>query len=114
MGIFKAYDIRGIYPNELNEETAYKIGRAFVKLLKAKEVLVGNDMRSSSPSLFESVAKGITDEGADVVHAGLVDTPMFYFCAKDYTAALMVTASHNPGVYNGMKCCGRKARPIPH
>jgi len=70
MGIFKAYDIRGVYPSELNEEIAYKIGRAFVSFLHCKEVVVGRDARSCSPQLFEALADGITDEGSDMIDIG--------------------------------------------
>jgi phosphomannomutase len=112
MTIFKAYDIRGIYPSELNEETAYKIGRAFVKFLNVKEVLVGQDGRISSPQLFESLARGITDQGADIIDIGLCSTPMFYFGTAKYQAGIMITASHNPKEYNGFKLCRENAIPI--
>ena len=114
MGIFKAYDIRGIYPDEINEDLAYRIGRAFIVLTKAKTTLVGRDMRQSSPSLCESLIKGMNEQGANVVFAGMVDTPMFYFCAKDYDASLMVTASHNPGKYNGFKGCLKNVMPLTY
>ena len=112
IGIFKAYDVRGIFPDELNEEIAYKIGRAFVVFLKVKEVLVGRDGRLSSPELFEALAKGITDQGANVVDIGLCSTPMFYFGAAKAKASIMVTASHNPKEYNGFKFCRENAIPI--
>lgn len=103
-GIFKAYDIRGIYPTELNEEGAYAIGRAFVTFLGAKEVIVGHDMRLSGPSLFEAVTRGIMDQGADVVNIGLVSTDQYYFaCTRLGLPGMMVTASHNPKQYNGFK-----------
>ncbi len=114
MGIFKAYDIRGIYPQEINEDIAYKIGFSFVSLFSPKKILVGRDMRESSPSLYKSLTKGITDAGCDIVYAGMVDTPMFYFCAREFEAAIMVTASHNPGKYNGFKMCGLDVRPITY
>ncbi len=110
--IFKAYDIRGVYPEEFNEETAYKIGRAFVTFLKCRTVVVGQDMRTSSPNLFQALTKGITDQGADVIDIGLCSTPSFYFAAKEAKAAIMVTASHNPGKYNGLKLCRENAIPI--
>ena len=110
--IFKAYDIRGVYPNDLNEELAYKIGRAFVKFLNVKEVLVGRDGRLSSPILFDSLVRGITDEGADVIDIGLASTPMFYFATSRVESGIMITASHNPKQYNGFKMCGENASPI--
>jgi phosphomannomutase len=102
--IFKAYDIRGIYPTDLNEEIAYAIGRAFVTFLKADQVIVGHDMRLSGPMVFDAVTRGITDQGADVVNIGLVSTDQYYFaCAKLNIPGMMVTASHNPKDYNGFK-----------
>ncbi|MBW2965974.1 phosphomannomutase/phosphoglucomutase [Candidatus Woesearchaeota archaeon] len=110
--IFKAYDVRGIYPTDLNEEIAYKIGRAFVIFLKVKEVVVGRDGRLSSPQIFEALTKGITDQGANVIDIGLSSTPMFYFEAAKAESSIMVTASHNPKEYNGFKFCRENATPI--
>lgn len=102
--IFKAYDIRGIYPTELNEEIAYLIGRAFVTFLGAQTVIVGRDMRTSGPGIFEAVTRGITDQGADVADIGMVSTDQYYFaCAELGLPGMMVTASHNPKQYNGFK-----------
>lgn len=103
-GIFKAYDIRGIYPTELNEDVAYLIGRAFASFLQVEQVIVGRDMRLSSPSIFEAVTRGLTDQGADVTDIGMVSTDQYYYaCAKLGLAGMMVTASHNPAQYSGFK-----------
>ncbi len=106
--IFKAYDIRGIYPTELNEEVAYAIGRAFVTFLGADKVVVGRDMRTSGPQLFEAVTNGIRDQGADVINIGMVSTDQYYYaCTKFGVPGMMVTASHNPKAYNGFKMVRR-------
>jgi phosphomannomutase len=106
--IFKAYDIRGIYPTELNEEIAYLIGRAFVTFLGAETVIVGRDMRTSGPVLFDAVTRGIMDQGADVVDIGMVSTDQYYFaCTQLGFPGMMVTASHNPKQYNGFKMVRR-------
>ncbi len=103
-GSFKAYDIRGIYPTDLNEDAAYAIGRAFVSFLGAKEVIVGRDMRLSGPSMFDAVTRGIMEQGANVVNIGMVSTDQYYFaCAKLGLPGMMVTASHNPKEYSGFK-----------
>ena len=102
--IFKAYDIRGIYPTDLNEQAAYLIGRAFVTFLGIEKVVVGRDMRLSGPSMFKEVTRGITEQGADVIDIGLVSTDQYYFaCQKLGLPGIMVTASHNPKEYNGFK-----------
>ncbi|MDD3486908.1 MAG: phosphomannomutase/phosphoglucomutase [Candidatus Moranbacteria bacterium] len=112
--IFKAYDIRGVYPEEINEEAAYSIGRAAVQYLDAKRVAVGRDIRESSSALFENLAKGITDQGADVYDLGLASTPMVYFASGKLgvDGAIALTASHNPAEYNGMKICRAEAVPV--
>ncbi len=103
-GIFKAYDIRGIYPTDLNESIGYLIGRAFVTFLGAETVIVGRDMRTSGPAMFEAVTRGITDQGADVADIGMVSTDQYYFaCATLGLPGMMVTASHNPKEYSGFK-----------
>ena len=102
--IFKAYDIRGVYPTEINEEVAYRVGRAFVTFLDVQKVVVGRDMRLSGPALMLAVIKGITDQGADVLDIGMVGTDQYYYaCAELGLPGLMVTASHNPKQYNGFK-----------
>ncbi len=106
--IFKAYDIRGIYPTDLNEQGAYMIGRAFASYIGAGKVIVGRDMRLSGPALFAEVKRGITDQGADVIDIGMVSTDQYYFaCAKLGCPGVMVTASHNPKEYNGFKMVRR-------
>jgi phosphomannomutase len=106
--IFKAYDIRGIYPTELNEETARAIGRAFVTFLQTDTVVVGRDMRISGPQLFAAVTDGIRAQGADVINIGMVSTDQYYYaCAKFGHPGMMVTASHNPKAYNGFKMVRR-------
>ncbi len=114
MGIFKAYDIRGLVPSELDEELARKIGHAFATFLGAKRLVVGQDMRTHSPGITDAVSQGMRDAGADVVRLGLASTPMTYFAiaSQDCDGGLCVTASHNPGEYNGMKLCAEGARPI--
>ena len=102
--IFKAYDIRGIYPTELNEDVAYAIGRAFVTFLEVDTVIVGRDMRLSGAAMFEGVVKGLTEQGADVIDIGMVSTDQYYYaCANLGHAGMMVTASHNPKEYTGFK-----------
>lgn len=112
--IFKAYDIRGIYPSDINEDVAYKIGRAAVLFLEAKKIAVGRDIRESSPALFESLVKGITDQGADVYDLDLASTPIVYFASGrlDAQGAVSLTASHNPAEWNGMKICRAEAVPV--
>ena len=80
--IFKAYDIRGLYPEQINEEIAYNIGRAFVDFLGAKHVVIGRDMRTSSPSIFKELARGITEQGASIYDIGMSTTDMFYFAVE--------------------------------
>lgn len=112
--IFKSYDVRGIYPAELNEEVAYQIGRCFVALLGAKNVVVGRDMRPSGKTLFEAFARGATESGADVTDIGLVSTDALYFAVGKfgYDGGVMITASHNPAQYNGMKFTREQAQAI--
>jgi len=111
MGVFKSYDVRGTYPDEINEEIAYKIGRAAVLFLKCKKIGVGRDCRLSSPALAKSLIYGITDQGADVVDFGLTSTPCMNFASKKFPV-IMVTASHNPADYNGFKIVGKNLAKI--
>lgn len=124
--IFKAYDIRGTYPDLLNDNMAWQIGHGAAKFLLAsahaagettpmmRNIVVGRDMRHSSPSLSRQLMQGINDQGADVIDLGLIDTSMIYFAINhlDCAGGVMVTASHNPPNYNGFKISGRKAKPI--
>lgn len=111
---FKAYDVRGIYPTEVNEELAYRVGRIFARKLQAKKVVVGHDIRLSGPSLVKALSEGLTDGGADVYFIGQCGTEMVYFATTFLQAdgGIMVTASHNPKEYNGMKLVSNGARPI--
>lgn len=112
--VFKRYDVRGVYPSELNEELAYQIGVHFVKLLNARTVVLGRDMRVSGPQLFEALAQGITDGGAQVTDIGLVSTDALYFAVGkyNYDGGIMLTASHNPAEYNGMKFTRQNAEAL--
>ena len=111
---FKAYDVRGRVPGQLNEEVAYRIGRAFAQSLSARRLCLGHDIRLSSPTLAAAVAAGITDAGADVLDIGLAGTEEIYFATfnNDVDGGVVVTASHNPKDYNGMKMVRRGSRPI--
>ncbi len=113
-GIFKAYDIRGIYGDTLTDDLAYRIGRAFATFLKPRSVVVGRDIRPHSVPLFEALARGLTVQGADVIDLGLCSTPMSYHAngVLGADASIMITASHNPKQWNGFKLCREKAIPI--
>src|SRR5689334_24807469 len=112
--IFKAYDVRGTYPDEVNEEVARAIGAGFVAYLNAKRIAVGRDMRVSSPALAAAFIDGATSQGCDVVDYGMIATDMLYFAvARDeHDGGVQVTASHNPKQYNGMKMVRRQAFPL--
>jgi phosphomannomutase len=115
MSIYKAYDIRGIVPDELREEDARRIGRATAQWLGGRgEVAVGRDMRTSSPGLAAELIGGLNDEGVSVVDVGLVSTPMLYYAVESLAVAggVMITASHNPAQYNGMKITREHAIPV--
>lgn len=111
---FKAYDIRGKYPDEVNEELAYRIGRVFVDIFKSKKVVVGHDIRLSGPKIKDALIRGLTEMGCDVVDIGQCGTEMIYFATYflKLDGGIMITASHNPKNYNGMKLVREGARPI--
>lgn len=113
-GIFKAYDIRGIYNKEFSRDDVYRIGYFIPRLLKADKVIVGRDCRVSSDEVFEYLSKGITDSGADVYNIGLSTTPMVYFATArhGFDASIQITASHNPKEYNGLKISRTGALPV--
>ncbi len=111
---FKAYDIRGIYGENVTDELAFDVGRAFAGEYRPRTVVVGRDMRDSSIPLSNALIKGLTDSGVDVLDIGLASTDMLYFACidKKCDGGIMVTASHNPAKYNGMKCVRESAIPI--
>lgn len=111
---FKAYDIRGQVPLDLNADIAYRIGRAFVSHLHSRAVVVGQDMRLESPALADALIKGLTEAGADVIDIGLCGTEEVYFATSHFKVdgGIMITASHNPKGYNGMKLVSAGSRPV--
>jgi len=114
MSAFKAYDIRGVFGRDFDGETVYRIGRYLPALMSADRVLVGRDCRESTPEVFQRLVDGLTDAGADVVSAGLATTPMVYYltASQGFAASVQITASHNPGEYNGLKISGAGALPV--
>src|SRR5471032_2480102 len=112
--IFKAYDVRGLYPSELDEAGAYAVGRAYVDQFEPKRICVGRDTRLSSPSMAAAVREGAADAGAEVVDIGMVGTEMVYFAVAELglDGGIAVTASHNPKEYTGMKIVRRGALPV--
>ncbi|MBI3924997.1 MAG: phosphomannomutase [Armatimonadetes bacterium] len=114
LGCFKTYDIRGRVPDELYPRLAYRIGRAFAAVLRPRTVAVGRDMRLSSPGLAEGLTQGLLDSGVDVLDLGMIGTELVYFATfhQELDGGIMVTASHNPAEYNGMKLVGRQAVPL--
>jgi phosphomannomutase len=112
--VFKAYDVRGVYPLEIDEAGAYAIGRAYVEQFEPQRIAVGRDMRLSSPTMAAAVADGAADAGADVIDVGLVGTEMVYFAVGELglDGGVAVTASHNPKEYTGMKIVRRGALPV--
>jgi len=111
---FGAYDIRGIYPESINQDLAYRVGRVFPELFNAKKIAVGHDIRLSGSTLFDALARGLTEAGCDVYDIGQCGTEMIYFATgfHDFDGGIMITASHNPKEYNGMKFVGKGVRPI--
>lgn len=114
MGAFKAYDIRGVWLKDFDETTVYKVGYFLPELLGTDHVVVGRDVRLSSPTVHDNLVKGITDRGADVWDLGLATTPMVYFATAflDASASVQITASHNPPQYNGLKISRKGALPV--
>ena len=114
MTAFKAYDIRGVYGKDFDRDTVYRIGFFIPRLLNTDHVLVGRDVRLSSPEIHEYLVKGITDSGADVWDLGLCTTPMVYYATRLYKAdaSVQITASHNPPQYNGLKISRTDALPV--
>ena len=112
--VFKAYDVRGIYPDELDEAGAEAIGRAYVEQFEPRRMAVGRDMRLSSPAMQDAFMRGAAAAGADVLDLGLVGTEMVYFAVGSLglEGGAMVTASHNPKQYTGMKLVRRGALPV--
>jgi phosphomannomutase len=111
---FKAYDVRGRVPEDLNEDIAYRIGRAYAAFIAPKQVAVGYDIRESSPALRDALSRGLTDSGVDVMDIGMGGTELIYFATAHYGlgGGLMVTASHNPPNYNGIKMVREESRPL--
>lgn len=112
--VFKAYDIRGVYGSEIDEALAYRVGLALGQFLLSGDVVVGRDARAGSISLAQEIGRGLTESGRQVIDIGLVSTDMVYFSVGKLGCAggAMITASHNPPSYNGIKLCGSQARPI--
>jgi phosphomannomutase len=114
LACFKAYDIRGRIPDELNEDIAFRIGRAYAQVVRPSRVVVGHDIRLSSPALCDALCSGLTRGGAQVLHIGMCGTEQIYFATSHLgvDGGIMVTASHNPRDYNGMKLVREQSRPI--
>src|SRR6266704_2852878 len=112
--VFKAYDVRGIYPGEIDEEGAYAIGRGYVEQFEPRRIAVGRDMRVSSPSIAAAAIRGAAEAGADVLDLGLIGTEMLYFAVGELglDGGMTITASHNPKEYTGMKIVRRGALPV--
>src|SRR5579862_8771941 len=112
--VFKAYDVRGIYPTDLDDEGAYAIAAAYVEEFEPRRMAVGRDMRLSSPQMAAAAIRGASDAGAEVLDLGLIGTEMLYFAVGELglDGGLTVTASHNPKEYTGMKIVRRGALPV--
>ena len=112
--IFKAYDIRGVYPTEINEQDVYRIAKAYCQFLKPKNLVIGADVRFSSPSLKKAATKAVAELGVKVIDIGTISTDMLYFAVADggYDGGFSITASHNPKEYNGMKFVREESRPV--
>src|SRR3954471_18998748 len=111
--VFKAYDVRGMVPGQIDDDLARATGRAFVQVLGADRIVIGHDMRPSSPSLARAYAEGANEAGADVVMIGLCSTDQLYFASGHLgLPGVMFTASHNPAQYNGIKQCRAFAAPV--
>jgi len=111
---FKAYDIRGKVPSELNTDLAYKIGKAYPLLVNAQKIVIGHDIRKSSDEISDALSKGLTESGVDVIDLGLCGTEMVYYAtpALEADGGIMITASHNPPEYNGMKFVKKSSVPV--
>jgi phosphomannomutase len=112
--IFKAYDIRGTYPDQIDENTAYNVALGLANFLKPVNAVVGRDMRTSSEAMATAAIRGFSDGGIDATDIGLVSTDALYFAVGKFKfdCGIMITASHNPPEYNGMKVCGKEAVPL--
>ena len=112
--VFKAYDIRGVYPTEIDEATAKAIGTGFATYLGSREIAVGHDMRVSSPSLVKAFIEGVVEQGVDVTDYGMLSTDMMYFAvaSANHSGGAQITASHNPKQYNGAKLVREGAFPL--
>ena len=114
MKAFKAYDIRGVYGVDFTKEDVYRIGFFLPQIMKCDKILVGRDVRVSSPEIFDSLSKGLTDAGVDVYNVGICTTPLVYWSTAKFgfDASVMITASHNPASHNGLKVSGPNATPV--